>query len=185
MNLDRAVGLVIMSAASTLALAACRSRDRTVATQQAAPDLSAAAAAPAARPALAPADAAAYRRGREREVALMRDAVARLHAADGDSVARRAAMRATVATEVERSGAAAAGLSPSRYRALVAHVDSALRVRAGALAREGGEADGGAAGSSDALPPAQWRLLDSLRVEWAVLRSRFVAESGDGRGWTP
>jgi len=181
MDLDRTVALVILSAFSTLALAGCRGRER-AAGALASPARPAATAAPAPRATLAPADAAAYRRGREREVTLMRAAVARLYEADGDSGAHRAAARATVATEVEGAGATAAGLSIRGYRALVARVDSALLARAAAPPDDG---DARAGRASGALPPDEWRLLDSLRVELAVLESRFVAAAGDSRGSAP
>jgi len=177
MDLDRTVALVILSAFSTLALAGCRGRDR-AAGALAEPARPAATTAPAPRATLAPADAAAYRRGREREVALMRGAVARLYEADGDSGAHRAAARATVATEVEGAGATAAGLTVPGYRALVARVDSALLARAAAPPADG-DASAGAGRASGALPPEEWRLLDSLRVELAVLESRFAAAAGE------
>ena len=106
----------------------------------------------------------------------MRGAVARLYEADGDSGAHRAAARATVATEVEGAGATAAGLTNPGYRALVARVDSALLARAAALPDDG---DARAGRVSGALPPEEWRLLDSLRVELAVLESRFEAAAGE------
>lgn len=118
----------------------------------------------------------AYRHGRERELVLMHAALARLRRADGDSGARQAAIRAAAEADIERAGAAAAGLTRERYRALVARVDSVLLERA----REETDSAPGlvtGAGSAD-----DWRLLDSLRVELAVLRSRFgaAAEAGGG-----
>jgi len=182
MDLDRTVALVILSAFSTLALAGCRGRDP-AAGSSAAPGRPVA-APPAARATLAPADTAAYRRGREREVTLMRAAVTRLYAADGDSGARRAAARTAVTTEVEGAGATAAGLTIARYRALVARVDSALLTRAGAPQDDRG-LRGGSGRASGALPPEEWQFLDSLRVELAVLQSRFAAAAGDSRGSAP
>ena len=162
-TLDRAVGLSFLFAALTLACAACRDRDRAAAphpTNQAA-----VAPAASARPlSLSPADLAAYQRGHERELELMRAALARLRRADGDSGAWRRAADATMEGQIERAGAAAAGLTPERYRELVSRLDSLL-VEQG---REPG-----------------WRLLDSLRVELAVLRSRFTATAAGERDGTP
>ncbi len=99
---------------------------------------------------LVPAEAAAYRRGREREIGLLRDALTR-HTA------------VTPATSI-RAGAGAAGLTVDAYQVLVTRVDSALRLRS-ALA------------ASDSSGPArtEWAELDSLRVELTVLRTRLDA----------
>jgi|SRR5690349_16107538 len=99
---------------------------------------------------LVPSEAAAYRRGRQREIALLRDALAR-HTP------------LTPAQSVQ-AGATAAGLTPGAYQLLVARVDSGLRVRM-------------ANSATDSNPPAraEWAELDSLRVELTVLRSRLDA----------
>ncbi|HKR56687.1 MAG TPA: hypothetical protein VJS20_10320 [Gemmatimonadales bacterium] len=99
---------------------------------------------------LVPSEAAAYRRGREREIGLLRDALTR-HTA------------LTPATSI-RAGADAAGLTVDAYQLLVTRVDSALRLRS-ALA------------TPDSSGPArtEWAELDSLRVELTVLRTRLEA----------
>lgn len=104
---------------------------------------------------LSASEAAAYRHGREREIALLRDAIAK-HA--------RLSLDTTT-----RLGAAAAGLPLDAYRLLVARVDSGLRLRAALPADSSGPAR------------AEWAELDSLRVELTVLRSRLDAL----RGQTP
>jgi hypothetical protein len=169
----RAGGLLIATVASMIVCVGCRGRGSGLPPGASAPAASAGSVA-AARPPLTTADRAAYARGREREVALMRTALARLQHADGDSASRRAVVLALAAEGVEREGAAAAGLAPERYRALVARMDSLLR------SRGRGAVSPGAGGSAD-----EWRLLDSLRVELAVLRSRFAATAGDPGGATP
>lgn len=107
-------------------------------------------AAPGGPYLLIPAEATAYRRGREREIGLLRDALAR-HAA------------LTSASSVQ-AGAIAAGLTVDAYQRLVARVDSALRLRS-------------AAAPTDSSGPAkaEWAELDSLRVELTVLRTRLDA----------
>ncbi len=184
MNLDRAVGLLMVSAASTLACAGCRGRAAVPSSASATAVAASGAASPesvvsAAPPVLGAADLAAYRRGHEQELELMRAALARLRRADGDRGSRLAAVRAADATDVERAGAAAAGVSPERYRALVARVDSVLLLRGRAAV--GDAASGWMLGAASA---DEWRLLDSLRVELAVLRSRFGASAED-EGGTP
>lgn len=99
---------------------------------------------------LVPSEATAYRRGREREIALLREAISR-HRSFSPAASREA-------------GATAAGLSPDAYEHLVARVDSGLRLRT-------------ALPAPDSTGPvrAEWAELDSLRVELAVLRSRLDA----------
>ncbi len=99
---------------------------------------------------LVPAEAAAYRRGREREIGLLRDALTR-HTS------------VTPATSIH-AGAGAAGLTVDAYQLLVARVDSALRLRSAVV-------------STDSSGPArtEWAELDSLRVELTVLRTRLDA----------
>jgi len=91
----------------------------------------------------------------------MQTALARLRHADGDSAAWRVAADATPDDLVERAGAEGAGLPPERYRDLVTRLDSLLVAH--------GE-------------EPRWRRLDSLRVELAVVRSRYAATAGDERG---
>ena len=132
---------------------------------------------------LAASDLTAYARGRSREVALMREALLRLSRAGRDSSSRRAVLRASAPVILEREGAAAAGLPVERYRELVARMDSLLRVRFREV-RSGDSAEALRASGSDGLAD-QWLLLDSLRVELAVLRSRFAAAAGEGGWLTP
>jgi hypothetical protein len=196
MTLVRTAGLLLVSAASTLACAGCRGHaavpSSASATVPPGGGIAAAGgnagagagagiavpgdgyAAGAAGQALTAADLLAYRRGREKELVLMHAALERLRRADGDRGARQAAVRTAAEAEVERAGAAAAGLTPERYRALVARVDSVLLERA---REETDSAKGSASGAGSA---DDWRLLDSLRVELAVLRSRFGASAEAG-----
>lgn len=168
----------MVAAASTLVLAGCRGEGQVVSSRSAPPAVPAGVAAPeGALPRLDPADRAAYARGRRREVALMRAALERLQRADGDSGSRQAAVAALAGADTEREGAAAAGLTPERYHALVERMDSVLRSRgrqAGVPAVSNGPIPSGDTGSIE-----EWHLLDSLRVELAVLRSRFAAAAGD------
>ena len=99
---------------------------------------------------LVPSEATAYRRGREREIALLRDAIAR--------------HRSITPVSSLEAGATAAGLSPDAYERLVTRVDSGLRLRTTLAARD-----------SAGPARAEWAELDSLRVELAVLRSRLDA----------
>lgn len=124
----------------------CRDRGRSVTTSvpPEAPGTSAAAYL------LTVTEAAAYRRGREREITLLREALTRHR-----SLSPLASITA---------GAAAAGLPIDDYRLLVTRVDSGLRLRA-SLAPP----DSGGPGR------AEWAELDSLRVELTVLRSRLDA----------
>jgi len=172
MNLRRAEGLLILSAASTLALAGCRDRDGSGLPRRA--PASASSGGPAARASLAAADVSAYVRGRSREVALMRGALARLRQAGADGAERRAAMRSADSSELERAGAGAAGLGTAPYRALVARVDAVLLALGPSAGREGGSSPLPAPLTAD-----EWRLLDSLRVNLAVLRYRFDAAAGE------
>ena len=182
MTLVRTAGLLLLSAASTLACAGCRGRGAgpSSASATAAPpnaEASRGSVAATTQPALGAADLAAYRRGCEKELELMRAALVRLRRADGDSGSRLAAVRSATEADVERAGAAAAGVPADRYRDLVVRVDSLL------LARGRGESRGIAvAPSLESASADEWRLLDSLRVELAVLRSRFgaAAEAGGG-----
>jgi len=98
---------------------------------------------------LVPSEATAYRRGREREIALLREALAR--------------HRSFTSLASIRAGAAAAGLPVDGYQLLVARVDSGLRLRSSVAADSVGPAR------------AEWAELDSLRVELKVLRSRLDA----------
>lgn len=167
--------VVLVLAASTLTLIGCRDRGPGSATSTVAGRT---AGGLASHPgALTAADLAEYARGREREVALLRDALRRLGAADGDSSAKRVAMSAAAENRVEGEGALAAGLTPDRYRSLTVLVDSALRGREVVVA--GGVAQAARSPSNDAGSADDWRRLDSLRVELAVLRSRFAAAAGD------
>jgi hypothetical protein len=109
---------------------------------------------PAAPYLLVPSETAAYRRGREREIVLLREALTR-----HQSFSPLASITA---------GAAAAGLPVNGYRLLVARVDSGLRLRS-ALAPEDSSGPG----------RAEWAELDSLRVELTVLRTRLDAR-GNG-----
>jgi len=99
---------------------------------------------------LVPAEAAAYRRGRQREIALLRDALTR-HTSLSPAQSFQA-------------GATAAGLTTGAYQLLVARVDSGLRVRPVMTAADSGSP-----------ARAEWTELDSLRVELTVLRSRLDA----------
>ena len=181
MNLNRAGRLLILTAASTLVLdgwvTGCRGRGPAMPVRRAQAMPSAGNAPPAP---LVATDLTAYARGRSREVALMREALLRLNRAGRDSSSRRAVLRAAAPGLLEREGAAAAGLAVERYRDLVARMDSLLRVRFREV-RSGDSAEVlraiGSDGSAD-----QWLLLDSLRVELAVLRSRFAAAAGE-EGW--
>ena len=96
---------------------------------------------------IVPSEAVAYRRGREREIGLLREALAR-----HTSVPQATSIQA---------GAAAAGLSVDAYQLLVARVDSGLRLRS----------------ATDSIEPgrAEWAELDSLRVELTVLRTQLDA----------
>lgn len=173
MDLKRAEGLLILAAASTLALAGCRDRDASGLPRRlpaAAGNGGSAVPAP-----LAAADVAAYVRGRSREVALMRGALARLRQAGADGAARRAALRAADSSDLERAGAGAAGLAVAPYRALLARVDAVLLARGPSAGREDG-----ASPLPEPFTADDWRLLDSLRVDLAVLRYRFDAAAGEG-----
>jgi hypothetical protein len=170
MPLQRAGGLRLVTAAVTIACASCRDR------HPSGPAGGAPASSPAAAPSPAPltgADLAAYARGREREVALLRGALDRLRRANADSAARREAVLGATLRSVEREGAAAAGLPLERYRALGARMDTVLRSRG----QEGASVEGvaGAPAAGDSGSRETWRRLDSLRVELAVLRSWFAA----------
>lgn len=99
---------------------------------------------------LVPSEAAAYLRGREREIGLLRDALTR-HTA------------VAPATSI-RAGAGAAGLTVDAYQLLVARVDSALRLRSAGVTTD-----------SSGPARAEWAELDSLRVELTVLRTRLDA----------
>jgi len=94
----------------------------------------------------------------------MQAALTRLRRAEGDSGVRQSAADAATGDKVERAAAEAAGLPPLIYRDLVTRLDSVL-------VAHGQE--------------PRWRLLDSLRVELAVLRSRFTATTAAERDGTP
>jgi len=175
MDLYRAGGLLITTAASTLVLSGCRGRHAPQAPRISVPAASAVPVSTPGSPSPSVTDLAAYARGRSREVALMRAALAWLQRADGDSTARRAAALAASTVGVEREGASAAGLRPEAYHTLVLRVDSLLLSRGRSrpvAAADSPAASVGGGGST-------WRALDSLRVELAVLRSRFIAASED------
>jgi hypothetical protein len=141
------VGRALILALVAVSAIHCRDRGDSVATPAAEP--------PAQPPAaggpylLIPSETAAYRRGREREITLLREALA--------------GHRSLSPLSSIMAGAAAAGLPVDGYELLVARVDSGLRLRA--------------AGTADASGPAQaeWAELDSLRVELKVLRTRLDA----------
>ena len=174
MDLDRSGGMLTLTVAATLVLSGCRDRAPS-AMPPATPPAPAGSAWPAAsRAPLTAAELAAYARGRERELALLRAALDRLRRPGADS-ATRTEVVAGVTTGEEREGAAAAGLAVERYHALVARTDSALRDR--------GRAAGAASeppNPRDAGSVEEWRRLDSLRVELAVLRTRFEAAVAAG-----
>jgi hypothetical protein len=170
MDLSRAGGLLTLTVAATLVVCSCRDRAPSGMPRTSPPAPPAGSVAP--RPPLTAGELAAYARGREREVELMRTALERLRRAGADSAARAAAVL-MVADRVEGEGAMAAGLETERYHALVARMDSVLRARS----REAVEVGGAVAvrASRDVGSVEEWRRLDSLRVELAVLRSRFEA----------
>ena len=184
MTLHRAVRSLIATAASTLVLAGCRGHGPSVPSGSAGSRTPSADVEPGAPGApLTVADLEAYQLGEQRELELMRAALEWLRRADGDSAARRVAVLSTAAAGLEREGALAAGLGPDRYRALVARVDSVLRARGRAAASPGAGAGGSGAGEpGDDGAVTRWRFLDSLRVELAVVRSRFAAAVGEGTG---
>jgi len=168
MHRTRAEGFLLLTAASIFGPAGCR--------DQAAggPPRHTTAAAEAAGPSspLGVADIAAYVRGRSREILIVRAALDRLRRAGTDSVRRHAALADADAPAVERAGALAAGLPEGRYRDLTTRVDSALLAKGASAASDDPERD-------DRIPADEWRLLDSLRVDLAVLRSRFEAAAGE------
>jgi hypothetical protein len=170
MDVNRAGGLLALTVASTLVLSGCRDREPPAQARAMPPAPSGASVAPrASRAPITAVELAAYGRGREREVTLMRDALASLRRDGADSSARAAAALSEAA-RVEREGASAAGLAAERYHALVVRLDSVLLARS----REAGS-PGAAPSHRDAGSAEEWRRLDSLRVELAVLRSRFEA----------
>ena len=141
------VGRALILALVALSAVHCRHRGDSLATPVA--GASTAPPTPEGPYLLVASEAAAYRRGREREIALLRHALAR-HASLPPS--------ASIS-----GGAAAAGLTVSAYELLVARVESGLRLRSTSGADSSGPAR------------AEWEELDSLRVELTVLRSRLDA----------
>lgn len=184
MNLKRAGRLLILTAASPLVLdgwvTGCRGRGAAVPVHRAE---AAPAVASTLRPPLDAADLPAYARGRTREVGLMREALGRLGRAGQDTASRHAALRSAEPATLERAGAAAAGLPLERYRDLVTRMDSMLRMRVREARSANGPEVPGSAGRG--VSQGEWRLLDSLRVELAVLRSRFAAAAGEEGLLTP
>ena len=144
----------------TVSLNDCRHRGGSAVTAvPAVPAVPAASAVPAtgAPYLLIPSELIAYRRGREREIALLRAAVARRARNAGPMTDS-----SVTAEALSRDGAAAAGLSVADYAVVVSRVDSALRLRA-------------SSGTATSPGSAEWAVLDSLRVELTVLRSRLEA----------
>ena len=120
---------------------------------------STAAAVAAAPYLLTAAEATAYRRGRAREIVLLRAALHRHIRNPGSATDSSITPQA-----LSRDGAAAAGLSIDDYVVVVSRVDSALRLRSASRTT-----------TPDAAGNTEWAELDSLRVELTVLRSRLEA----------